>query len=67
MKVKDLIAWLSCENPELEVIMQKDAEGNGYSPLSNVDLGRYLADTTWFGERSEDDSGVLAVFLVPVN
>ena len=34
------------------VIVQKDSEGNGYSPLSAVDAENcaYLADSTWSGE-----------------
>lgn len=30
MKVKDLIAELQKLNPELDVILQRDSEGNGY-------------------------------------
>lgn len=33
-----------------KVILQKDAEGNGYSPLSDAGEGMYLAETTWSGE-----------------
>lgn len=51
MKVGELIAILSKMDPEREVIMQKDAEGNGYSPLSGADdNARYQAETTWYGE-----------------
>lgn len=51
MKVKDLIAELLKMDPERECIMQKDAEGNGYSPLYGVDdNARYIAATTWYGD-----------------
>ena len=51
MKVKDLIRELQLMDPEMEVIMQKDAEGNGYSPLAGADPnGIYIAETTWYGE-----------------
>lgn len=50
MKVKDLIKELKDADPEREVIMQKDAEGNGYSPLADFWEGNYFAETTWFGE-----------------
>lgn len=51
MKVKELIAELSAMDPESEVILQKDAEGNGYSPLSGADgEAVYVADNTWSGE-----------------
>ena len=37
MKAFELISWLQSCDPMSEVIIQKDAEGNGYSPLSGVD------------------------------
>ena len=33
MKVCDLMEALALADPEAEVILQKDGEGNGYSPL----------------------------------
>ncbi len=62
MKVKELIRLLERENPESEVIIQKDAEGNGYSPLSEVDGNAvYIPESTWSGnvyslEWSADDA-----------
>lgn len=51
MKVKDLIQELTSLDPEMQVIIQKDSEGNGYSPLAGVDSNAiYEAETTWFGE-----------------
>lgn len=51
MKVKELIKLLERENPESEVILQKDAEGNGYSPLSDVDGNAvYIPESNWSGE-----------------
>lgn len=51
MKVKDLIAALAKANPEAEVILQKDGEGNSYSPLSGADLKAvYVPDSTWGGD-----------------
>ena len=50
MKVKDLIEKLEQVDPEREVILQKDAEGNGYSPLYGFWEGTYIAKTTWWGE-----------------
>lgn len=37
MNVKQLISKLVCLPDEMEVILQKDAEGNEFSPLNNVD------------------------------
>ena len=51
MKVKDLLAALAEADPEADVILQKDAEGNGYSPLAGADLEAvYVPDSTWSGD-----------------
>jgi len=51
MTVKELIEILQQEDQDRIVICQRDPEGNGFSPLSCVDTGAYLAETTWSGER----------------
>ncbi|MFD9223770.1 hypothetical protein ACFWDI_28155 [Streptomyces sp. NPDC060064] len=33
------------------VVMSKDGEGNGYSPLAELSPGMYLAENTWSGEH----------------
>ncbi|MCX4826341.1 hypothetical protein OG883_42635 [Streptomyces sp. NBC_01142] len=33
------------------VILSKDAEGNGFSPLDEVDPSMYHAETEWSGEH----------------
>ncbi|HEX5541987.1 MAG TPA: hypothetical protein VFX60_10585 [Micromonospora sp.] len=33
------------------VILSKDAEGNGFSPVTEVEVAMYAAETTWSGER----------------
>ncbi len=51
MKVKQLIEILSAFDPESKVILQKDGEGNGYSPLAGADNNAvYIPRTTWWGE-----------------
>jgi hypothetical protein len=51
MKVKELVAALADADPEAEVVLQKDSEGNGYSPLNGADLDAvYVAETTWSGD-----------------
>lgn len=51
MTVRDLIAELEKLPPESQVIIQKDAEGNGYSPLADVDGNAiYQPYTTWAGK-----------------
>lgn len=50
MKVKELLKLLEGYDPKAEVILQKDAEGNGYSPLEGVDdEAVYVADNSWSG------------------
>lgn len=68
MKIKDLIKELSEVNPELEVVMSKDAEGNSFSPLSDIGICKYTAETTWYGEVDNCKKGKEnAVCLWPVN
>lgn len=50
LTVADLIAFLQTQDPGMELVVAKDAEGNGYSPLACVDQAMYLAETTWMGE-----------------
>lgn len=41
MKVSELIELLKSEDPERIVILSRDCEGNGYSPLYNVETAAY--------------------------
>lgn len=38
MKIKELIEALKAYNEELEIILQKDSEGNGYIKLYSADI-----------------------------
>ena len=50
MKSHELAKLLLAE-PDVELILQKDSEGNGYSPLSSVEFGVvYVPYSTWSGE-----------------
>lgn len=48
--VYDLIKQLQTLDPKAYIILQKDSEGNGYSPLAGAEAGKYLPDNTWCGE-----------------
>jgi len=50
MTVKELIEELKELDGDRIVIMSKDGEGNGFSPLADVECSAYIADTTWSGE-----------------
>lgn len=82
MTVSELIEELQqIEDKSRTVVMAKDAEGNGYSPLSSFWVGAYRAETTWYGDvgfesveqledgYTEEDviDGEPAVILCPVN
>ena len=51
MNVSQLIEQLQKLEPDRLVILQKDAEGNGYSPLDSLGPCAYIPETSWFGER----------------
>lgn len=83
MTVRELIEQLSSVEPDRIVVMSKDAEGNGYSPLADWWGGSYKAETTWYGEAGLESltpemeakgygdgdvvRGVPAIILQPVN
>lgn len=57
MKVSELKEQLKNLPDDMEVILQKDSEGNGYSPLYGIDpTGIYREDETGWGGEVYDDS-----------
>ena len=62
MTVKELKEEIENLPDDMEVILQKDSEGNGYSPLYTTDADAvYIPDSTWSGnvysmEWSADDA-----------
>lgn len=50
MTIKELREAIAELPDDMLVVMSKDGEGNGYSPLSGVDQSMYRADSTWSGE-----------------
>lgn len=63
MTVKELKAELENLPDDMEVVLQKDSEGNGYSPLAGADPEAiYVPDSTWSGSAydgnwSAEDAG----------
>ena len=50
MNVKELKQFLSGLPDDMEIIIQKDGEGNDYSPLYGADSDAiYIPDSTWSG------------------
>lgn len=64
MTIKQLKEVIANLPDDMLVIVQKDSEGNAYSPLAGVDHNSvYLPTTTWYGEVfdttwSADDAGM---------
>jgi len=56
MKVSELIEILKEQDQDSIVVMSKDGEGNGYSPLSSVEGLYYQADNSWSGQVIDDDN-----------
>jgi len=54
MNVKELKEFLNSLDPEMddcELILQKDSEGNGFSPLSDVSANYvYVPDSSYSGD-----------------
>lgn len=48
MKAKELIKILE-KDPEREIIMSSDGEGNNYSPLYDCGKASYRQETSWSG------------------
>jgi len=79
MNVKKLREMLEGLDDNLEVVLAKDSEGNDFSPLADVDRGRYAPTQPWYGEFLADeyigngeyaqpgDEAVAAVCLWPTN
>ena len=67
--VRELITRLMQADPDAIVVMASDAEGNGYSPLSDVERAFYRPNTSWSGDVVESDEGGVfpAAVLYPVN
>jgi len=50
MKVSELIEQLQKLNPDALVVLQKDSEGNGYSPLAGAEGAIYIAESSYSGD-----------------
>jgi hypothetical protein len=61
--VGELLDYLATQPRDRKVILRKDAEGNGHSPLADAWESMYSADSTWSGETHptpEDLAGWMA-------
>lgn len=76
VRVGDLRELLDSFPADMPVVMQKDSEGNGFSPLSGGEKAVYVPVTTWYGDvYSEEDAeefvddvtATEALILFPIN
>lgn len=61
----ELADYLAAQPRDRKVILQKDAEGNGYSPLAEAMPGMYAAETTWSGEVHVTPEDLTALMARP--
>jgi hypothetical protein len=54
MNVKELQAALAEIDGDMLVVLSSDSEGNSFSPLSDSEIRRYDATSTWSGETHPD-------------
>ena len=55
MKVSELIEMLESLDADALVVLSKDSEGNGFSPVTDVDPCHYTPFNTWSGECIDTD------------
>ena len=68
MKVNELLARLLTLDPDIEVVMSKDSEGNNFSPCSSAEEAYYVPESTWSGEIHPcKKGGENCVVLYPIN
>lgn len=69
MKVKELIQVLKKLDPELKVVLSKDAEGNRFSLLykQKIEVGQYVPIHSWRGDFTATEYNPDAVCLYPEN
>lgn len=59
-------------DPDLIIVMSRDEEGNGFSPLCDFSIGQYTEESAYSGDFLHDDGNWLdininAICLWPLN
>jgi hypothetical protein len=65
LRVGELRRHLDGLRDDVLVVLSKDAEGNGFSPLAEAELSDYEPETTWSGDVGV--GGEVCVVLWPTN
>jgi hypothetical protein len=63
--VGELMNYLATQPLDRKVILRKDAEGNGHSPLAEAWEAMYSADSTWSGDTYLTPEGLAAEMAGP--
>lgn len=71
-ELKEELNKLGVEYDNSIVISQKDAEGNGYSPVRGAEPAIYVADNNYSGEVFDEDEdlgikGEPCIVIYPIN
>jgi len=61
----ELADYLATQPRDRRVILRKDAEGNGHSPLAEAWESMYVADSTWSGQTYVTPEDLAAVMAGP--
>jgi len=46
----ELVDYLAAMPRDMKIVLSKDADGNGYSPLADAEEAMYQADSAWSGD-----------------
>jgi hypothetical protein len=55
MKVKDLIKALKAEDPNMEILISQDEEGNAFKTIHEVGFGQFIKEGTYWDSAYESD------------
>ena len=47
--VGELLDYLATQPRDRKIVLSRDAEGNGFSPLADAGVSMYAAESTWSG------------------
>jgi hypothetical protein len=61
----ELADYLAVQPRDRKVVLSKDAEGNGYSPLAEAWEALYVADSTWSGEAYPTPEDLAEAMMPP--
>lgn len=67
MTNKELITFLEKLPPDCEIVLSKDAEGNRFSPLAEIEKANCTPLSSWEVEIVDEEDGKPCIIFWPVN